>query len=108
MAEAHLGRRNCRSRYTVPLAVSFLAIALLPTLTALNPTDPLWVPGAYDGGDLDDVVLATLAGEPSAPLSTALASRRLLPLDRLAVSAEPQHRAQHAPLPVGLRAPPLG
>jgi len=38
------------------LLVIALCIVLTP-LAAASPPDPTWIPGLYDGGDFDDVVI---------------------------------------------------
>ena len=36
-------------------------LSSLRALASASPPDPLWVPGLYDDGDYDDVVVASLA-----------------------------------------------
>jgi hypothetical protein len=56
---------------TVALLVLGVLVALVP-LAHASPPDPTWIPGIYDDGDFDDVVLIIVstvgAASPSAPV----------------------------------------
>lgn len=51
---------------TVAAGVVVTALCLLPIVAFASPTDPLWLPGFYDGADGDDIV--TLVTESAATL----------------------------------------
>ena len=56
-------RAIAESQCAVVLAVLVASILLLLVpATNASPTDPLWIPGYYDGADYDDVVYAISSG----------------------------------------------
>ena len=97
----------------LPLArrcgVAFLAVsllALLPLADCESP-DPIWIPGIYDGGDLDDLILANTSSILSPPVAVALAHERAPRTNWLVASHDVGDIADPGYPPVGLRAPPL-
>ena len=36
---------------------------MFPALALASPTDPLWIGGVYDAGDLDDAVMASASSD---------------------------------------------
>jgi hypothetical protein len=90
----------------VSLAVSLLACLAIP-LTVLNPPDRVWVPGAYDGADLDDLVLMTVDCGPGETFAGTLACLQRRPSDLLVTSLAVEPAAEHSDPSVHLRAPPL-
>jgi hypothetical protein len=56
-------RAIAESRCAIALAVLVASILLLlAPVTNASPTDPLWIPGYYDGADYDDVVYTISSG----------------------------------------------
>ena len=99
-------RRDGRCRAGLRRLVPFLVVGLVlgPLASAVLHPDPLWIPGLYDGGDADDLVLATRAdGAP--PVLVPDARPRLEPVPCVCVSAV-RHRSAPAPLAAPSRAPP--
>ena len=80
--------------YGTTLAGLVLALLMTPVLLWAAHPDPLWIPGLYDGGDSDDLVLTVLRAhgveptvdrEPAlarAPVATVLAPRCAGPAPR--------------------------
>jgi GMC oxidoreductase len=56
--------RAGRGRWCV-LGFLLVLLALIP-LAHASPPDPLWIAGVYDGGDFDDVILASTSVESRA------------------------------------------
>jgi len=95
------GGRAGTLSWAAVLAVATLALAA-PGLGWVAAPDPLWLPGAYDGGDADDLVLALgrtdgvepsplLAPVPVATLVEGLAPRPVTPvLTRAVAPARPR------------------
>src|SRR4029453_12058714 len=90
----------------VSLAVSLLAFLAVP-LTVLNPPDRVWLPGAYDAGDLDDLVFTTVDCGPGETFGGALACFRPRPSVWLVTSLAVRPTAEHSHRAVHLRAPPF-
>jgi hypothetical protein len=84
------------------LGALLLASLLLPALCSAAPRDPLWVPGVYDGGDLDDRQTVTESSLPTIRHGTAwLPGRESAALT--AIQAAPVHRLGAR----SIRAPPI-
>jgi hypothetical protein len=94
-----------RRRY----AIFLLSVCLLSSLpqTVLNVPDPLWVAGAYDGADLDDLVLANAGNGLGATPDVVAIDVQPHRTDRRLASAESAHFVALGPPAVGLRAPPF-
>jgi hypothetical protein len=83
-----------------------LALSGAPSLASASPPDPSWVPGAYDGADHDDVVVAilSLAGVRDHPSPTLAPPARVVIAVALLAAEQPPSVSR--PAPSG-RAPPL-
>ena len=90
-----------------PTACSSLLVVVLLTLVPLadaSPVDPTWIPGLYDNGDGDDIVLLVADRDaPPIPIASFMApSRTIVP-----VVLEPSTPAGHRRgRPASERAPP--
>src|SRR5215510_13334702 len=93
-----------RRRGVALLAISLLA--LVP-LVAAESLDPIWIPGAYDGGDFDDLVLANTGSILAPSFAVALAQICAQRTNRLVASHDVGGIVDPGYPPVGLRAPPL-
>jgi hypothetical protein len=77
------GRTNGRAVVGAVLAVAMLALAA-PGLGWVAAPDPLWLPGVYDGGDPDELVLTlgrTDGVEPSPVLAPVPVATPVVALD---------------------------
>src|SRR5262245_43703658 len=94
-------------RYREFLGLLVSVLAMLTTLAHASPPDQTWVPGVYDGGDFDDVVVL---------VTSAVGTVDLSPLDGLVLrpaagGRELNPRRDDAllastPLPSSTRGPP--
>ena len=57
-----LARLRSGQRRAYVLTVLFALLTLMP-LAHASPPDPVWIAGIYDGGDLDDLILAATSLE---------------------------------------------
>ncbi|PYM66848.1 MAG: hypothetical protein DMD79_02155 [Candidatus Rokuibacteriota bacterium] len=101
-----MGRAGCSGAgsWLAALAAAAVVVAA-PTLGWVAPPDPIGVPGVYDGGDTDDLVLTlgrTHGVEPVRPAAPAVALTLLATIDLPVVSPAPA-RPGARPRP---RAPP--
>jgi len=46
-------------------SVLMLVALLAPMLVAANVPDPTWIPGMYDGGDADEILILLWDGTPA-------------------------------------------
>ncbi len=87
--------------------VSLLVVALLSLLPLADasPVDPTWIPGLYDNGDGDDIVLLiTNADAPPIPIGSFMAWSRII----VPVVPEPDTSvADCRSRPASERAPPV-
>jgi len=81
-------------------------LALLATFAYASPPDPSWIPGLWDDGDHDDVVIRITASagvvEPF-PLDRTSA---ILPVNSLRYRTDECSASSHAPSVIHARAPP--
>jgi len=86
-----------------PLLGIVLALAaMMPTLAHATPPDPTWIPGVYDDGDYDDVVVRVTSATGDVPVGLPTDLR---PLDTVVAGLAPS--PEDAPTPgVGSAARP--
>ena len=95
-------------RFVLVTLVGFVVLVLgaLPGLAYATPPDPTWLPGLWDDGDYDDVVVLVTSGTVSLTPALALDIRPVLPV----VGCTPPSPAAVAPSQpasvVRLRSPP--
>jgi len=90
-------------------ATFLLTVSLFSALpqTVLNSPDPLWVAGAYDGADLDDLVLANAGDGLAATYKVLAVDVEPYPTGRLLAPADSAHFVALGHPALGLRAPPF-
>jgi len=88
-------------------ATFLLTVSLFCALpqTVLNSPDPLWVAGAYDGGDLDDLILANAGDGLTSDI--LVVHIEPYPAGRLLVAADSAHFFALGHPFLGSRAPPF-
>ena len=88
------------------VAAALVLVALLaPTLAAANVPDPTWIPGMYDGGDADEILVLVWDGTPAVVATPpALLEPRAVVL---ALSSSVAPAAPHLARAAASRAPPL-
>lgn len=90
--------------------LGFVLLAVLLSLTPLaqaSPPDPTWIPGIYDGGDLDDVIdsltaESAVAPEPRGPAIPALRVGGLVQLGAGSAHPAPASRSFQGRAPPAL------
>jgi hypothetical protein len=88
------------------VAVLFaIVLACLTPFAYATPVDPTWVPGFWDNGDFDDVVLFICGMAGDLPVSTTLYATRdvVTSIETSSPTKPPRHAATTA----RTRAPPL-
>jgi hypothetical protein len=94
------------SARAVIVRVLLLAIVSLTPMAFASPPDPTWLPGLYDDGDYDDVVLLITSGGGVADMCPLEDARPILDVvAALAPRHEPQASAR-IPARRSTRAPP--
>jgi hypothetical protein len=56
-------------------AVTLIVPALLLALAYASPPDPAWIPGMYDDGDFDDVIVRVTSASGEVPFDLPLDAR---------------------------------
>ncbi len=96
--------RRCQGRLDRWCAVTVLAGLAVTHPLATTLSDPLWVPGLYDGGDFDDLIASATEVGPFGPGPSTI-PEVLAASGRVSVADETAARATGRP-PCLARAPP--
>ena len=95
------------SRVNYPAILALLACLLAaPVLAHASPPDPMWLPGIYDGGDLDDEV-ALITDTPVAAVFRPPVAGPARLAHRLTLAGSAPLPSDRSLLGAHLRSPPI-